>query len=44
MVMACLNDDRTKNTDMYRDEVAGKINSIKTDYSSCEMVEEFKYR
>ena len=42
--MACLNDDKTKYTVMSRDEVARKSNSIKSDNSSCERVEEFKYR
>jgi len=41
--MTCLNADKTKYMVMSRDKVAGQSNSIKTDNSSFESVEQFKY-
>jgi hypothetical protein len=38
-----VNEDKTKYMAMSRDQIAGRIYKIKTDSSSFEMVEDFKY-
>jgi len=38
-----VNASKTKNVVMYRDQNTGQSHSMKTDYSSFERVEEFKY-
>ena len=38
-----VNADRTKNVVIHRDQNAGQSHNVKTDYSSFERVEEFKY-